>query len=345
MVLKRYWYVVLVLGVVCAASSVWFFIQGHTKSLSEYSESDLIAHWSERIMTAGVGAAYAEYLESKASVEAEEYHQGGHLFGRALYAHIGVEGLGICEWDKSSGCLHEVSGRAIEERGTASIQDVEKICEGQQGSRDFVCIHGIGHGLISALGYDEENLREALDVCENLARSDYAPRCFSGAFMEYNVRSFLTDASDPRALNEGATTPCEEFQGQRFLFCALWQPVWWHAASEKRGEALYVQMGEYCLGYAPRGERDVYACFAGIGLAATLDETFNIEGIRNLCEHATSEEQYQAYCRSEGALRSLGYARTISEETLFSVCDGLSGESYTSCRVRIEAAIEYERSL
>jgi hypothetical protein len=137
----------------------------------------------------------------------------------------------------------------------------------------------------------------------------------------------------------------KNFKASVFFFCALWQPVWWHAASDKNGTALYEQMGEYCLGYAPRGDRDVYACFAGIGLAAMRDETYNIEGIRNLCKSASSQQYYQAYCRSEGAIRSLGYAKIISEETLFSVCKDLSAEAYGVCKARIEGAIEYERSL
>jgi hypothetical protein len=113
-------------------------------------------------------------------------HQLAHALGRMAVAANGGDASVIrqCRPDFASGCFHGVVEAAVQTRGRVDMAELERMCLGA-GSEErpgpvHECIHGLGHGVLGATGFD---LQEGLRDCDGLT-SGFASSCYSGAFME-----------------------------------------------------------------------------------------------------------------------------------------------------------------
>ncbi len=152
-------------------------------------------------------------------------HTEAHIFGGALYATEGLNGISTCDARFSSGCFHEFIGRAIADDGLSVVTQLNTVCTNKGG-----CQHGIGHGLISYLGYSPEDLTKSIAICAGLPGEEMLDGCMGGSFMEYNMRTMLqvsNGAVRPATSTKDLLDPCDRFSGEAQRSCMLYQPQWW----------------------------------------------------------------------------------------------------------------------
>lgn len=176
--------------------------QGVLKNEKTIDDATVTKHWTERIAAVGGVAAYEEF-----GVEAQGYEFGArhvlaHLFGRALYQVEGLKGVGACDSNYSYGCFHQFLGEAIAGHGLASAAELNESCRSQDtNQKRIACQHGIGHGVLAYSGYSEADLHKALDACRSYSDATLGG-CYSGAFMEYNVRLMISKNLGVRQYDE-----------------------------------------------------------------------------------------------------------------------------------------------
>jgi hypothetical protein len=135
-------------------------------------------------------AAALDSLGSRAQRDTalqREGHQIAHALGRrAVERHRGdVAVIGECRPVFASGCYHGVVEASLHAAGRIDVPALERLCVSAAGPERpapaFECIHGLGHGILDARGYDvEATLRD----CDALSTARRAASCHAGAFME-----------------------------------------------------------------------------------------------------------------------------------------------------------------
>jgi hypothetical protein len=114
-------------------------------------------------------------------------HQLAHALGREAVTRSGGDPavLGQCRPVFASGCYHGVVEALLKLRGRVDMAELQGMCEAaaSEGARGPVheCVHGLGHGVLGAVGLD---LDETLRHCDALAGPDFVVACREGAFME-----------------------------------------------------------------------------------------------------------------------------------------------------------------
>jgi hypothetical protein len=85
----------------------------------------------------------------------------------------------------SSGCYHGVVEAYLNTRGRIDIPALDAMCRAAgdetQPGPVFECMHGLGHGILGAVGMDA---MEALGYCDRLDSQRYVTSCHEGVFME-----------------------------------------------------------------------------------------------------------------------------------------------------------------
>jgi hypothetical protein len=300
----------------------------------------------------GLAAALDSLALSAASDSAlhREGHQMAHALGReAVAGHTG-DGtiLRECRPVFASGCYHGVVEASLQAAGRIDVPELERLCVAVGGpggpGPGFECIHGLGHGILGALGHD---LQSALRDCDALSTPRRAASCHSGAFMEaiisalgapamhgvhapaeghedHDARPLAIDAADPfspcRAYGDPYATSCWLFQGFVILrangfdagralrVCA--------GAPAGRGARCYEGVGHQLTGLFQRGDRwildqcamgqAVLAPHCAAGAALALDG-MDWSGFRaaRLCAGAPEDWKETCYRSAAGALVDL----------------------------------------
>lgn len=304
------------------------------------------SYWYERIKDAGGEDAYRELASAVADLSPQHQHEEAHAFGGALFAAEGVQGLSVCDASFSFGCFHEFLGRAIAALGLSSVPELNERCFQELSDSPLSCQHGIGHGIMAHLGYDDEALRESLALCRDLAHADSIGGCYGGVFMEYNVQTMLGEDGRIRPMGEDAQYPCSVLPEEYGAACYFWQPQWWRQVLVEQGEpdasVHYAQIGMWCEGAPARFLRE---CFEGIGNNIPPDAGFDGARARELCEAATNNPERQLYCKSLAA-NSLFVGGAGKTGDALALCEGLSGEAAAYCEAyaRNEANIMLPKS-
>lgn len=115
-----------------------------------------------------------------------EGHQLAHALGRQAVGANGGDAsvIGQCRPDFGSGCYHGVVEAFVQTRGRVDMAELERMCvvTGSDARPGPVseCMHGLGHGVLAATGFD---LPATLRLCDSL-RLHFRDPCYSGAFME-----------------------------------------------------------------------------------------------------------------------------------------------------------------
>jgi hypothetical protein len=293
------------------------------------------AYWKSRIATVGGPAAYGEFADAIAQLNPGLQHQEAHIFGGALYEAEGIKGLSACDARFSYGCFHEFMGRAVAALGIGVVGQLNASCRQQFGGDWLACQHGIGHGLIAYLGYDETALNKALGICSSLPYNDPIGGCSGGAFMEYNMKTVLQGEGNANATIRSVDlkdpfTPCDSLPSAYQPSCYFWQAQWWDQIDMQNGEpidGIFAQLGQRCAALSGTlAER----CFQGIGNITA--PAANFDGTRSaaLCDISSSNSVYQLYCRSFAA-NSLFEGNGGGTGDAQAVCVGLPGAQYAYC--------------
>jgi hypothetical protein len=289
------------------------------------------AYWEKAIRTNGGKEAYMEFGRAVKDLSPQVQHDNAHAFGGALFAIEGEKGLSVCDAQYSYGCFHEFLGRAIATLGLSSVNQLNQDCIDALGKQALSCQHGIGHGIVSALGYDFDALKKALELCAGLPYHDPIGGCYSGVFMEYNMRTMLGTDARSRPVEQGDLHyPCDVLDEAYQRACAFWSPQWWIDLQQQSGpESVDIAaVGRLCDEF---GEVDtIRSCYEGLGTLVPLHADFNADTARKLCESASADTTRQLYCKSYAA-NSLFVGGSGKTGDAQAVCKDLDGPMFDYC--------------
>lgn len=163
-----------------AARSVW----------TEVNENDpRVAGVFQTLHEHGLAAALdsLERQSKRDSLVLRAGHQLAHALGRQAVASEGASDTVIaqCRATFSSGCYHGVVEAALGHEGAVDVVALEHMCAGALGTPEsaslFECVHGVGHGVLGAVGGD---VSRALLDCDGLSSEPLRGSCHEGVFME-----------------------------------------------------------------------------------------------------------------------------------------------------------------
>lgn len=285
-------------------------------------------HWEERIRAVGPATAYVEFGDAVKEEPPTMQHEGAHAFGGALYEVEGTKGLSICDSNFNFGCYHEFLGRAIATLGLASVGSLNQGCVDALQAQSLSCQHGIGHGILAYLGYDQRALLQGLEQCRDLPHNDPIGGCYGGLFMEYNLQTMLSTEGRIRPLGANPLEPCDSLDKDYRQACYYWQPQWWSHATNPpmTGSQGFAHMGAWCETVGP----NVRDCFEGLGNIASPESNFTPSLAKTLCEATSQNTIHQLYCKSIAA-NSLTLGGGGMKGDGLAVCAGLMGEQKTYC--------------
>jgi hypothetical protein len=289
------------------------------------------SYWKERIHAVGGVRAYAEFAESVSNFSPQMQHKGSHAFGGALYDVEGAQGLSVCDSRFSFGCFHEFLGRAITDLGLDSVTQLNQGCVDQLGRGALSCQHGIGHGVLAAIGYDRDDLMKALEICKDLPFNDPIGGCYGGVYMEYNMQTMLGEEGRARPATNDLAAPCDSLPDPYAAACYFWQAQWWRRYLRDQGIAnnlvAYARIGQYCAQAPAQYARN---CYEGIGNNIPPDADFDGDRTRALCEATSDNATDRLYCKSYAA-NSLFVGGAGKKGDALAVCADLPDSEYRYC--------------
>lgn len=332
--------VILVLLILALAGTIYWHarvspgVPDAATAKSYYQES----YWAQSIKTVGAKEAYISFKKRVAEFDPNTQHGMAHAFGGALFNTGGIHMLSICDASFNYGCLHQFSGSAMQSLGLSAVQDLNQACLSDPDVN--ACQHGIGHGLISYLGYTERNLKEAVALCQQYAPSTSMQSCVSGVFMEYNLRSLLGANGQPRA-KEGTdlTALCKPFAGLAGKSCVLYLVQWWKGALPKDDPVkTLARMERLCENVATAYR---LTCYEGAGLTVPMTAHYDPQAAVALCDGAILDSQKALICRAYAAIVFAGTGTPLKAKQM---CAGLTGaaEAYCTSYATGLAGIDYD---
>lgn len=271
--------------------------------------------WSENIDRLGVKEAYELFKKDGEGKPFGVQHTFAHIFGELIYDEKGVEGISDCDPTFSFGCYHSLAGKAIIEGGLSVVKDLDRACNKGFNSPNNGCLHGIGHGILGYVGYD--NVNPALASCLDTWIVAPLGGCPGGVFMEHNFHT-MESVESAKARSFDSTNPyapCDAVEGQFTQQCYYYQALWWPHVLNKD----YSKVEDLCS--ALRGLEDRRACFLGIGESVSTNSEFRPAETRAMCD-AVKDPQERLWCR-EGAWR-IYYADPRTRQIAPELCVGLS---------------------
>lgn len=304
------------------------------RELQALSVPEQVETWRERIRVGGGAEAYEEFALFESLIPTDDQHTYAHYFGRALYEELGLDGVGVCDLRFQFGCLHEYFGHIIAEYGLNILPTVAKLCEKQVG-KQHPCQHGMGHGILASLGYnDVRTLSQALDVCASLYSDDPINGCMGGVFMEFNLYQSLGSTVEPRdPIKYGWHSPCSALDEKYQQSCAWWLPQWWHEHMriterlEGKGQQIFSRMGELCRDLPEK--KYIRDCFQQIGQLTIWDADFDQTKMKGLCDSASNTSAELLLCSSYAGYMVNYYK---SDESLaLGMCEAFEGKNYSFC--------------
>lgn len=324
-------YTALAVGAL-AFCAVFFFSSEKKELLREKSSggSARVTELRSLIRTEGASRAAKIFSDSIQRVSINTQHEEAHLFGRALYYEVGLDGFTACDSQFSFGCFHEFIGLAIAEKGPQVIAQLNEGCI-SQGSGNLGCQHGIGHGVVAFTGYSEKDLQEATRLCKTLRKGDPIGGCFGGMYMEYNLHTMQGSGGGSRPYTyENRFAPCAEAQEHDMRrACLYWQTQWWEQLLSTPGNIEnFVTMGNFCR--EARDRFEVYQeCFEGIGNVTSSASGFSVKKAQSLCKKAARTPTELLWCTSVAA-NHFGVQFSTSEgESMCSIIE--NAEDKTTC--------------
>jgi hypothetical protein len=191
-----------------------------------YSSTKEYSEYKQQIQSLGGAQAYHKFKKKNQLLKTTAQHNSAHVFGEALYSSLGLKGITICDDDFNYGCYHSVIGNTLGREGLDKIEEINEECA---TTNEFLkCQHGIGHGIVTYLGYDSDNLKQSLEICDTLKNRDHIGGCFTGVFMEYNFQTMLSEDAKIRNFDkEAPLSPCDTLPTNFQDPCLFEQANWW----------------------------------------------------------------------------------------------------------------------
>ena len=232
----------------------------------------------------------------------------------------------MCDPTFSFGCYHSLAGKAIIEQGLSIVKDLDAACNTTVSGRvNIGCLHGIGHGILGYVGYD--NVAEALEACRVTSWHKPLGGCPGGVFMENNFHTMESvESSKARVATGDLYAPCDALSSDFTQECYYYQALWWVRALSSDFDTAHMKAGELCDAVSGADERK--ACFWGLGESAVSQSRSIHTDPVDYCKRISGLSA-QLYCR-EGVRRTL-FANTVTRADAPKACDGLSSEAFKVC--------------
>lgn len=335
--MKRPLILLIILFLIVMAETVFLFIKHDftksenriiTASKNVFNLSENSQLWAERILKVGGKKAYQDFKKEVENIRPGIQHAKSHEFGEALYYSEGLDGISVCDNSFSFGCYHSFLGTAIYLEDLKTIPFLNQKCIENLRNQALGCQHGIGHGIMTYLGYRFENLTNALINCDKLTANDPIGGCIGGVFMEYNFQTMLVDEGKIRTYDKKKPYyPCDLI-GEKFRpACYFWQGQWWSTVLSENNEEKYHEIGDLCQQIVSDSFRD--QCFLGIGNITPILADWNPKQAIILCKIFSSlEEQLLCQAGAAGSFAAVPEFRDLSSE----LCDEFKGEDKDKCR-------------
>src|SRR5260221_183958 len=154
-------------------------------------------------------------------------HTVSHIFGELLYDRLGISGMKICDSTFAYGCYHGFFRRAVSKEGLSILPKLDLACTQKKQDEIGGCQHGLGHGIVSYLGYSK--LLDALSECRHVSFQGPIGGCTSGVFMEYNLHTMDDPSGKTYRIfkSDRPYEPCDEILPQYAQACYFQLPQWW----------------------------------------------------------------------------------------------------------------------
>jgi len=307
------------------------------------------------------GAEYAFDVLKLVSLPANtDLHLLGHYVGDVLFLQQGADGIKICTDDFRNACSHSIVVGLFQRKGQDALPEITAACKEAPGGKGAygMCFHGLGHGILAALGYD---FSKAAPLCAKTGEDHpEVYECFGGMVMEIvgggghdknlwsQERPKYLLANDPFNICEQNFVPIAA-KGNCYNYIT---PFLFEAVGGNIGfpsEATLSTAFKLCNGVEDQTNRD--RCFEGfgkefVGLANSRDirdvgntSDEGLEKIKNWCLLAESDEGINS-CNSS-ALASLYWGGENDRSGSIKFC-GLLDQSYQeSCYQELINAVFY----
>lgn len=285
--------------------------------------------WVGRINSTGIAEALEEFKAHNMRVTPSKRHNGAHEFGGALFAAKDLAGVTGCTNDFANGCYHEFFGRTVASHGLGVVGELANHCAAEDSREEILpCEHGIGHGLVTLLGYDTGGLTKSLAICADLESTDPVRGCSGGVFMEFNFRDAQAGTAPSRTYTGNMTYPCTVVSSNEKDACYFWQAQWWRQIpfGELEPHEAFIRIAERCRALDAQLLRQ--SCFAGLGNFLGPDVEFNLNKAAKECDAVTEAIEETLYCRMR-VFR--GASSIIPEGEWLNICAGLRSDARKFC--------------
>lgn len=285
------------------------------KSVINY-DNPRYSEWAKLIDTLGVNRAYEKFKEINKKNDPGLAHTNAHNFGEVLYSKAGLDGVSVCDTEFAYGCYHTFLGSAIHFHGLEVVTGLNQKCIDNLGSQALACQHGIGHGLVSYLGYDLDFVNQSLQICKNLPANDPIGGCYGGVFMEYNFENMLVEEGKTRSYDKSDPLfPCDKLESSFTNSCYYWQPQWWAQVLDGDNNTRFKKISNFCENLTVATNRD--NCFIGIGNITGQLVNWDTAKAKQLCSF-TSDPHFNLLCIA-GTAGSFWAEPTVREKA-YEVC-------------------------
>ncbi|MDP3794448.1 MAG: hypothetical protein Q8R13_00770 [bacterium] len=226
------------------------------------------------------GAAYAFEVLKKAIFPPDiDLHLLGHVVGDELFKQQGLEGIKVCTDDFRNACSHAIVVGLFLDKGEGALPQIAEACRQAPGGSGAytMCIHGLGHGIVAALGYE---VPKAVGVCKKLGTTEHGGQevgqCIGGITMEmisgggHNRELWAKErprylvAENPLSLCASDFMPAEG----RYLCHLYLTPFLWEAVGGNAGFPMpedFRKAFQICDQLPPSDASNRDACFGGFG--------------------------------------------------------------------------------
>ena len=255
----------------------------------------------------GVRKAYDIFKEQNRDVEFPASHDNAHVFGGALYSTVGHDGIDVCDSNFVGGCFHELIGRIIALEGTGTLDVVTEKCRTDRpGEFETNCLHSFGHGFVNSLGYNPDDLMDALMLCdihfyngrETNERTPGERQCYHGVFMEYNQRPLIIKGAEGlRSFDfDYPLEPCDTISERYAPSCFYRLTRLWVLNISKADikDAYKHYFGKWCEEGASKETREW--CAMGLGSAMAYRQITDKNERRELCSLAFGNNELKLAC-------------------------------------------------
>lgn len=208
-------------------------------------------------------------------------HPLTHVIGNAAVKQYGTVREAYAKGDSFcwSGYYHGVMEGIASKIGPQNIiSQISAICSGVNGKTDYSfdyynCVHGLGHGIM-ALNNNE--LFDALKICDNLNGNWEKTSCHSGVFME-NVIVDGKDHFTKYLKPEEPLYPCNAVDEKYKGVCYLMQTSYMLKVSNGNFNEVFALCEKADAGY-------LNTCFQSLGRDASGSTASNVAKTKAICE-------------------------------------------------------------